>query len=584
MTFTEHLVELRKRLVRMTLGVLVGLFAAFAYSQELFQFVAWPMKQALAKHGVYAFRSIEITETIMVYLKLSLVAGIFLTLPYTFYQLWAFIAPGLLEKEKRAITPLLFFSTLFFLLGGYFAYAVAIPFSAEYLAAFTLSTPDIQLDVTVASAFSFSILLLLAFGATFELPLIMFFLSLLGIADHKRYLKFFRYYVVIAFVISGIVTPTPDPLNQTVLAVPLIGLYFVGVLGAWFISKRKKAGVGTFAVPSRVWSILSITLVLIGGGIAAGTWYIGRSHSPLRWIPDDARWVASVRLSTVLGVSPPPERLAALKAHLPMPAEVPEVERVLVVEGPDGERLLVLEGGCARAVPSLGSCAEDDLLVGDAAFVERAAKAETSITSNAAVRELETQAPAWVWQHPAVPSTLAAIPGSGEAAPDVTELSVTSDLGGDAPWIELAARGKDASAALSLQSRVDLWRMERARLKAQSTRDQASTAGEKELLELVTEALAVEDDRFALTSRGTRDPDALARIERRHAHLRERLAASRARLLPPPPPPPGASLLERLGDDAVRDWRVSVDGDRMRLRVSLQPPSGVEKLLALLPK
>ena len=117
MSFRDHLLELRDRLTRIFVGALLGFFVAFAFKEALFEFVADPLRESLADNGIYGFTAIEITETIFVYLKLSFIAGLVLTLPYTFYQLWSFIAPGLLEKEKQSIAPLVFFSTLFFLLG-----------------------------------------------------------------------------------------------------------------------------------------------------------------------------------------------------------------------------------------------------------------------------------------------------------------------------------------------------------------------------------------------------------------------------------------------------------------------------------
>lgn len=241
MTFSEHLGELRNRLVRIAAYLFVAGTLGWSFHDPLFNFIAAPIRAGLAEHGVYTFTSIEIAETMFVYLKLSIVAGVFMALPLILWELWGFVAPGLYDKERQAIAPVVFFSTLFFLLGAYFAYEVVIPFMAGYLAELTLSTGGVEMDVTVQSAFDFALVFLLGFGVSFELPMLMFFLSTLGIMRVRTYIRFWRYFIVVSFIVAGILTP-PDPFSQTMLALPLNLLYWVGVGGAWFSQRREGSG------------------------------------------------------------------------------------------------------------------------------------------------------------------------------------------------------------------------------------------------------------------------------------------------------------------------------------------------------
>jgi len=584
MTFTEHLGELRDRLVRVAGAVMIGFFIGFAFRDELFTFMAMPMKVALAKHGIYNFRAIEITETIFVYLKLGLLAGIMGTLPYTFYQLWSFIAPGLLEKEKRSVAPLVFFSTFFFVLGAYFAYQVIIPFIAEYLAQLTVANDDIAMDVTVQSAFSFSVKLLLAFGLAFELPLIMFFLAFLGLLKWQQYVRSFRYFVVVSFITAAMLTP-PDPMSQMLMAVPLNVLYWVGVASAFFIGRAREGQVRSFSIPSKVWGALTICLLLVGTAIGAGTYFLGKKKTPLHWVPDDAVWIVSVRADATLGKNAPPERTSVLRKALGLPAEAPVVDHVILAGGPEGARLTVLVGACEDETPSTGQCAGDDLLLGEGPWLERAAGGEAGLDDDPVLAELVTHAPSWVLERKPSAERLGLLPGQSDEVVELAAFTLSGDMRGEKPWVEVRITPTDAGTLTTLQNRVDIWRSDADRRQELASRAKASMASDAEVLTLLSSVLDLTDQRLDRLEPGPSDSKPLPPLRQREKELREKLRARLASLGEhTEKAPPDESLVGKLGADKIDAWRTTIEnGESLVLRIELAAPQGVSAFLRLLP-
>lgn len=238
MTFREHLIELRQRLVRAALAIIVGFFVAWNFHVDLYAFISAPVREALANHNLFAIKAMAITESVEVYMKLSLVGGLFLASPVVFWQLWAFVAPGLLHAEKKLMLPVLTGSVACFFLGGAFCYLAVLPFMTDFLVALTVDAPGLTLEPTLASTVSFSMLMLVAFGGVFELPLVLYVLAAMQLVTAQGLLKFWRYWIVISFIIGAVLTPTPDPINQTLMSAPLVLLYGVGVGLAW-ITQRK---------------------------------------------------------------------------------------------------------------------------------------------------------------------------------------------------------------------------------------------------------------------------------------------------------------------------------------------------------
>jgi sec-independent protein translocase protein TatC len=163
-------------------------------------------------------------------------------LPIILYQIWAFIAPGLYAREKKFAIPFVASSVLLFLAGGYFGWAVAFPAAFDFLINFKEDLPGgmkIEATVMVGDYIEFITRMFIAFGATAELPILSVFLTVAGLITHRHLIKFFRYFIVVAFIISAILTP-PDPMSQILMAVPLIALYGISILVSWAITVARE--------------------------------------------------------------------------------------------------------------------------------------------------------------------------------------------------------------------------------------------------------------------------------------------------------------------------------------------------------
>lgn len=232
--FTAHLEELRERLIKALIAVGIGFGISYFFSEEIFRVLMAPLLKTLPPESNLIFTGL--TEAFFTYLKVSLVAGIFLASPVIIYHVWAFIAPGLYEEEKRLLIPVAIASAFFFVGGALFGYFVVFPFGFQYFLSF--ATDVIRPMPSVREYFSFSIKLLFAFGITFELPVFVFFLSRLGIVDHEMLKGFRKYAIVLTFALAAIITP-PDVLSQVMLAIPMILLYEAGIIVARVFGKKK---------------------------------------------------------------------------------------------------------------------------------------------------------------------------------------------------------------------------------------------------------------------------------------------------------------------------------------------------------
>ena len=226
--FTVHLEELRKRLMICCAAVGVGFLACYGFKDQIFEFMAIPLIASLPDDNSWMIFT-GVTEAFFTYLKVSFLAGIFLSLPVIFYQLWAFISPGLYSKERKMIVPFVIFSTLFFITGASFGYFVVFPFGFKFLLGF--ATETIRPFPSVKEYLSFATKLLLAFGFVFELPLITYFLAKTGIITYQTLTKNRRYFIVLAFIGSATLTP-PDVVTQLLMAGPLLILFEISVMVA----------------------------------------------------------------------------------------------------------------------------------------------------------------------------------------------------------------------------------------------------------------------------------------------------------------------------------------------------------------
>lgn len=254
MPLTEHLGELRKRILTALAAVFIAFLVTFTYSEEIFKLVMFPLKYNLdfSVREMY-MRFVpqdKLHDTKLVFLapaeafwmnlKVAFVAGLMLALPVIFLQLWKFISPGLLSKEKKYVLPFIFLATLLFMAGASFCFFIVLPFALGFL--LTYKVGDFLMPMlSVGQYVDFCLKFILAFGAIFELPIVIIFLTKMGIVTPKTLAKNRKYAVLIAFIAGGILTPTPDAFNQTLMAVPIIILYEIGIwISPLFTPKKRK--------------------------------------------------------------------------------------------------------------------------------------------------------------------------------------------------------------------------------------------------------------------------------------------------------------------------------------------------------
>jgi len=233
MTLLEHLEELRRRLAWSIAAVFVGFLLCWGFADKIFALIARPITRFLPPGDKLAFTGL--VDPFMLYMKVALLAGIFVASPVVLYQLWLFVAPALYRRERRAALPFLLVTTAFFLAGGYFGWAIAFPMVCQFL--LSVGT-DFRQVITVNEYFSMASKVILGLGLVFELPVLILLLARLGVVTYKFLLRYFRYAVLIIFIIAAVITPTPDIPTQCVFALPMIGLYLIGVLVAWIFGKK----------------------------------------------------------------------------------------------------------------------------------------------------------------------------------------------------------------------------------------------------------------------------------------------------------------------------------------------------------
>lgn len=233
-----HIEELRKRLIIMLLTMLVAFLVCFAYWEILLGVMIAPLENALKQipdGGSVIFT--DLTEPLFTAIKVSFFAAFIFSLPVIFWQMWLFIAPGLYQHEKRLVIPFVFFASTMFVAGAAFAYFVVFPLGFYYLIQF--GSTLYQALPKIGEYIGFFTKLMLAFGITFELPVVTFFLAKMGLVTDQSLKAFFRYAIVIIFTLAAILTP-PDVLSQILMALPLILLYGVSILIAKVVNPAQK--------------------------------------------------------------------------------------------------------------------------------------------------------------------------------------------------------------------------------------------------------------------------------------------------------------------------------------------------------
>lgn len=230
---TEHLEELRTRLIRCFIAVGIGAAAAYGFKEVIFNILTQPLIEVLPKGDTIVFTGLP--EAFFTYLKVSLLAGLMLASPWIIFELWMFIAPGLYKKEKRMMMPAIFLSIIFFTGGALFGYFFVFPFGFKFFLGFTSET--LRALPTMKEYLSFASKLLLAFGLAFELPIFLTILAAIGLVTPDFLRKNRKFAVVFFFVFGAILTP-PDVVTQILLATPMILLYELSIFGAMIFGRR----------------------------------------------------------------------------------------------------------------------------------------------------------------------------------------------------------------------------------------------------------------------------------------------------------------------------------------------------------
>jgi sec-independent protein translocase protein TatC len=249
MTIWEHIGELRKRLVRSAIAVLIGAAVAWNFKEKLLDWLQKPWETQWNLHkipGKPELQTLGPADVFVNYLQMSIVAGIIAAVPVLFYQLWAFISPGLYRREKRFIVPFVLFSSTLFLGGVAFAYYVAFPFFFNYM--FSLLGPIgaaeggtvLTQRPTLEFYLDFVTHMLLGFGAVFELPLFICFLAFAGIVTPMQLWRFSRWAIILSFAAGAFITPGPEVSSQIAVSGALVGLYFLSVGLSFLIARNKE--------------------------------------------------------------------------------------------------------------------------------------------------------------------------------------------------------------------------------------------------------------------------------------------------------------------------------------------------------
>jgi len=240
MSFLEHLEELRRRLIYCIVAVAVGFFACWNYADSIFGLMQRPIMEALRRNGM-AEKLVYLspTEPFNLYLKIGALAGLFVVSPFVLYQVWLFISPGLYRNEKRYVFPFMFSTVGLFLAGGLFGYKLVYPAALQFLIGYG---KQFQPMITIHEYTDLFLTVILGLGVVFELPILVFFLALMGVVSAGWMWRNIRYSILVIFIIAAIITPTSDILNMCIFAAPMVVLYVLSIGIAWLVHpKQRKA-------------------------------------------------------------------------------------------------------------------------------------------------------------------------------------------------------------------------------------------------------------------------------------------------------------------------------------------------------
>jgi len=238
MSFLEHLEELRKRIIYCLIAVAVGFGACFWKADAIYAIMQHPIMEALHRNGMpEKLVYLNPTEPFNMYLKVGLLAGLFVASPFVLYQVWMFISPGLYRHEKRYVMPFMSSTVFLFLAGGYFGYRIVYPAALDFLISYGKQFQPMITDGEYTDLF---LTIIIGMGAIFELPILVFFLSLMGIITAGWMWRNLRYSILVIFTIAAIVTPTTDIMNMCIFAAPMVALYVLSIGIAWFVHPTQR--------------------------------------------------------------------------------------------------------------------------------------------------------------------------------------------------------------------------------------------------------------------------------------------------------------------------------------------------------
>ncbi len=234
MSLTEHLAELRKCLMVSVIAIIVGFIISFYFSEDLLKVLT----DLISSEQKHSFVFLSPAEALWTNFKIALLAGIFIALPVILYQLWRFISPGFHKNERKYALPFLMIGMVSFVTGILFCYFVVLRYSLDFL--FSYKTSNLTPMISIGSYLDFVMKFMLAFGLIFELPIVIIFLTKIGILTTEFLTKNRKYAILINFIVAAVLTPTPDLFNQLLMACPLIALYELGIIGAKIFCRNGK--------------------------------------------------------------------------------------------------------------------------------------------------------------------------------------------------------------------------------------------------------------------------------------------------------------------------------------------------------
>jgi sec-independent protein translocase protein TatC len=268
MSFMEHLEELRSRIIKALYGLVIAFVGSLIFAGQLWDIISDPAVEALKHLGVNPPRLAQLTPMesfSIIWVKLPLLCSVFIASPWIVWQIWSFISPGLYKKERRWAMPFVLLTAGLFITGGLFAYFLAFRFGLEFLLGIGMSN-NVQLVVSITEYFDLFVNVTLGVALVFELPVLIFLLTLLRILSPRFLMRHSRYAILIIVIAAAIITPTPDVFNLMLFAIPMCALYFVGVFASYLLVLKRE---GRQFPWKKALPIILIALVVIGAAYAA---------------------------------------------------------------------------------------------------------------------------------------------------------------------------------------------------------------------------------------------------------------------------------------------------------------------------